>query len=367
MTFELITTSGGARRGRLTTLHGTVETPAFMVVGTQATVKTMQLRDVAATGTEVVLGNTYHLMLRPGADRVALFGGLHDFMRWPRTILTDSGGFQVMSLSALRKIDEEGVTFKSHVDGSMHRLTPEGAVDIQLKLGSDIQMQLDECVRLPASAAEIARSVSLSLDWGAKARHHFRANAPEGRMQFGIQQGGTDQDERRRSAAGLVDIGFDGYAVGGLAVGEPQAEMFATLDVSLPLLPADAPRYLMGVGTPGDIIGAVARGIDMFDCVMPTRAGRHGVAYTSEGKLNLKNARFAEDRTPLDPTTDCPAAQDYSRGYLHHLVRVGEPLGATLLSWNNIAYYQRLMAELRAAIDAGRFAETAARLNAIWG
>ncbi|GAB5374736.1 MAG: tRNA guanosine(34) transglycosylase Tgt [Acuticoccus sp.] len=367
MSFALLSTSGGARRGRLSTLHGTVETPAFMVVGTQATVKTVLPRDVQATGTEVVLGNTYHLMLRPGAARVAAFGGLHEFMRWPHTILTDSGGFQVMSLSALRKIDADGVTFKSHVDGSMHRLTPEGAVDIQLNLGSDIQMQLDECVRLPASPEEVARSVSLSLEWGARARARFRAEAPAGRLQFGIVQGGTDASERLRSAAGLVDIGFDGYAVGGLAVGEPQDEMFATLDVTLPAMPQDAPRYLMGVGTPSDIIGSVARGIDMFDCVMPTRAGRHGVAYTSEGKLNLKNARFADDHAPLDPTSECFASQEFSRGYLHHLVRVGEPLGATLLSLNNIAYYQRLMATLRAAIEADAFDAVAQDLLSVWG
>lgn len=367
MSFTLMTTSGGARRGRLETLHGTVETPAFMVVGTQATVKTVLPRDVLDTGTEVVLGNTYHLMLRPGPERVAAFGGLHEFMRWPRTILTDSGGFQVMSLSALRKIDADGVTFKSHVDGSMHRLTPEGAVDIQLALGSDIQMQLDECVRLPATAEEVARSVTLSLDWGARARRRFQEMAPEGRLQFGINQGGTDGAERLRSAEGLVAIGFDGYAVGGLAVGEPQAEMFATLDVALPELPADAPRYLMGVGTPGDIIGAVARGIDMFDCVMPTRAGRHGVAYTSAGKINLKNARFADDHEPLDPTTECFASRDFTRGYLHHLVRVGEPLAATLLSLNNIAYYQRLMATLRTAIAEDRFKAVAGELLDVWG
>ncbi|WP_108663113.1 tRNA guanosine(34) transglycosylase Tgt [Acuticoccus kandeliae] len=367
MSFTLLATDGGARRGRLVTPHGTVETPTFMPVGTQATVKTMQMRDVATTGAEVVLGNTYHLMLRPGAERMARLGGLHEFMRWPKTILTDSGGFQVMSLSDLRRIDADGVTFKSHVDGSMHRLTPEGAVDIQLKLGSDIQMQLDECVRLPAEPEAIRRSVTLSLDWAARARRTFQELAPAGRLQFGIVQGGTDESERARSAEGLVAIGFEGYAIGGLAVGEPQAEMFEAVSKVAPRLPTDAPRYLMGVGTPGDIIGAVERGVDMFDCVMPTRAGRHGVAYTSEGKLNLKNARFAEDTAPLDPTLDCPAAQDYSRAYLHHLVRVGEPLAATLLSWTNIAFYQRLMRELREAIEAGDFATTAARLRTVWG
>jgi queuine tRNA-ribosyltransferase len=365
VSFTLLATDGRARRGRLATLHGTVETPTFMPVGTQATVKAMQLRDVAATGAEVVLGNTYHLMLRPGAERVARLGGLHRFMGWDRTILTDSGGFQVMSLSDLRTIDADGVTFRSHVDGSTHRLTPEGAVDIQLKLGSDIQMQLDECVALPASPEAVARSVTLSLDWAARARRAF-LEAGSGRLQFGIVQGGTDRSERSRSAEGLVAVGFEGYAIGGLAVGEPQAEMFRTIDATAPFLPEDKPRYLMGVGTPGDIIGAVERGVDMFDCVMPTRAGRHGVAYTTEGKLNLKNARFAEDDTPLDEGTDCPASRDYSRAYLHHLVRVGEPLAATLLSWNNIAFYQRLMASLRDAAATGRFADVAADWRRVW-
>ena len=367
MSFEILATDGGARRGRLVTPHGTVETPTFMPVGTQATVKTMQMRDVESTGAEVVLGNTYHLMLRPGADRVARFGGLHEFMRWPHTILTDSGGFQVMSLSALRKIDADGVTFKSHVDGSMHRLTPEEAVRIQLKLGSDIQMQLDECVRLPATPQEVARGTTLSLAWAVRARQTFLDEAPAGRLQFGIVQGGVDVEERKRSAEGLRAIGFEGYGIGGLAVGEPQDEMFATLDATVPALPVEAPHYLMGVGTPGDIIGAVERGVDMFDCVMPTRAGRHGVAYTAEGKLNLKNARFADDHAPLDPDTPCAASQDYSRGYLHHLVRVGEPLAATLLSHNNIAYYQRLMRELRGGIERGEFAAVAARLRNVWG
>lgn len=366
MSFVLLAQDGAARRGRLVTPHGTVETPTFMPVGTQATVKAMQLRDVAATGAQVVLGNTYHLMLRPGADRVARLGGLHAFMGWDRTILTDSGGFQVMSLADLRTIDDDGVTFKSHVDGSTHRLTPEDAVSIQLKLGSDIQMQLDECVALPAPPEAVARSVTLSLAWAERARAAFTAMAPKARLQFAIVQGGTDPCERVRSAAGLTAIGFDGYAIGGLAVGEPQAEMFATIDATEPHLPDDQPRYLMGVGTPSDIVGAVARGVDMFDCVLPTRAGRHGVAYTGEGKLNLKNARFAEDPAPLDPATACPASTDYSRAYLHHLVRVGEPLGATLLSWNNIAYYQRLMADLRSAIKANRFAAIAAELEAVW-
>ena len=366
MTFALLATDGAARRGRLTTPHGTVETPTFMPVGTQATVKAMQMRDVAATGAEVVLGNTYHLMLRPGAERVAALGGLHRFSGWDKTILTDSGGFQVMSLSNLRRIDEDGVTFKSHVDGSQHRLTPENAVDIQLKLGSDIQMQLDECVALPATPAEVERSVTLSLAWAARAREAFLKSAPPGRLQFGIVQGGTDAAERERSAKGLAEIAFDGNAIGGLAVGEPQHLMFSTIEATAPHLAAEKPRYLMGVGTPADIIGAVERGVDMFDCVMPTRAGRHGLAYTSEGRLNLKNARFADDDTPLDPATDSPASRDYSRAYLHHLVRVGEPLAMTLLTWHNIAFYQRLMRALREAIAAGTFAATAAAWREVW-
>ncbi|WP_420392626.1 tRNA guanosine(34) transglycosylase Tgt [Acuticoccus sp.] len=367
MTFQLLATDGAARRGRLITPHGTIETPAFMPVGTQASVKAMQLRDVAETGTEVVLGNTYHLMLRPGADRVAALGGLHRFMGWGRAILTDSGGFQVMSLAALRTIDEDGVTFRSHVDGTMHRLTPERAVEIQLKLGADVQMQLDECVALPASPEAVARAVTLSLDWARRARRAFLTAEGGGRLQFAIVQGGTDMNERARSAEGLVALGFDGYAVGGLAVGEPQATMFATVAATTPRLPREQARYLMGVGTPSDIVGAVARGIDMFDCVLPTRAGRHGLAYTGHGKLNLKNARFADDPTPLDEGMDCPASREYPRAYLHHLVRVGEPLAATLLSWNNIAYYQRLMADLRRAIEGGTLAAEAARLAAAWG
>ena len=366
MSFALRSTDGAARRGQLTTPHGPVQTPAFMPVGTQASVKAMQPRDVAATGAEVVLGNTYHLMLRPGAERIAALGGLHAFMGWERTILTDSGGFQVMSLADLRRIDGDGVTFKSHVDGSMHRLTPESAVSIQLDLGADIQMQLDECVALPASPDAVARSVSLSLAWAARARKTFRDAAPQGRLQFAIVQGGTDPAERARSAEGVIAIGFDGYAIGGLAVGEGQPEMFATLDTTVPRLPSDAARYLMGVGTPSDIVGAVGRGIDMFDCVLPTRAGRHGVAYTGQGKINLKNARFADAAEPLDPRTDCHASRDFSRAYLHHLVRVGEPLAATLLTFNNIALYQRMMAELREAIEERRFAEVAARWSAAY-
>lgn len=366
--YEPLGQDGAARRGRLHTAHGTVETPAFMPVGTQATVKAMFPEDVAATGAEVVLGNTYHLMLRPTAERVAGLGGLHTFMRWNRTILTDSGGFQIMSLSGLRKLEEHGVAFQSHIDGSRHLLTPERSVEIQGLLGSDIQMQLDECVRLPAERKEVERGMRLSLRWAERSRAAFEAmdGPAKGQALFGIVQGGDDAGLRVESAAALSAMPFEGYSIGGLAVGEPQDVMLAMLDETLPVLPAEKPRYLMGVGTPHDIIEAVARGIDMFDCVMPTRAGRHGVAYTRFGKLNLKNARHADDPAPLDPESDCPAARDYSRAYLHHLVRCGEGLGAMLLTWNNIAYYQHLMKTLRTAIEQGRFAEVRAELGRLW-
>ena len=366
--YEPLGRDGAARRGRLHTAHGTVETPAFMPVGTQATVKAMFPEDVAATGAEVVLGNTYHLMLRPTAERVAGLGGLHTFMRWNRTILTDSGGFQIMSLSGLRKLEEHGVAFQSHIDGSRHLLTPERSVEIQGLLGSDIQMQLDECVRLPAERKEVERGMRLSLRWAERSRAAFEAmdGPAKGQALFGIVQGGDDAGLRVESAAALSAMPFEGYSIGGLAVGEPQDVMLAMLDETLPVLPAEKPRYLMGVGTPHDIIEAVARGVDMFDCVMPTRAGRHGVAYTRFGKLNLKNARHADDPAPLDPESDCPAARDYSRAYLHHLVRCGEGLGAMLLTWNNIAYYQHLMKTLRTAIEQGRFAEVRAELGRLW-
>ena len=366
--YEPIGRDGAARRGRLHTAHGTVETPAFMPVGTQATVKAMFPEDVAATGAEVVLGNTYHLMLRPTAERVAGLGGLHTFMRWNRTILTDSGGFQIMSLSGLRKLEEHGVAFQSHIDGSRHLLTPERSVEIQGLLGSDIQMQLDECVRLPAERKEVERGMRLSLRWAERSRAAFEAmdGPAKGQALFGIVQGGDDAGLRVESAAALSAMPFEGYSIGGLAVGEPQDVMLAMLDETLPVLPTEKPRYLMGVGTPHDIIEAVARGVDMFDCVMPTRAGRHGVAYTRFGKLNLKNARHADDPAPLDPESDCPAARDYSRAYLHHLVRCGEGLGAMLLTWNNIAYYQHLMKTLRTAIEQGRFAEVRAELGRLW-
>jgi queuine tRNA-ribosyltransferase len=366
--FELLATDGAARRGRLHTAHGTVETPAFMPVGTQATVKAMFPEDVAATGAEVVLGNTYHLMLRPTAERVARLGGLHAFMRWPKTILTDSGGFQVMSLASLRKLTEEGVAFQSHIDGSRHMMSPERSVEIQGLLGSDIQMQLDECVRLPAERAEIERGMELSLRWAERSRRAFEAmgGPAKGQALYGIVQGGDDPALRVRSAQALAAMPFEGYSIGGLAVGEPQAVMLAMLDTTCAVLPEQKPRYLMGVGTPHDIVEAVARGVDQFDCVMPTRAGRHGLAYTRSGTLNLKNARFAEDPVPLDPESDCPAARDYSKAYLHHLVKAGEALGAMLITWNNVATYQKLMRTLREAIEAGRFEAVRAELGAIW-
>ncbi|MEW5423105.1 tRNA guanosine(34) transglycosylase Tgt [Amorphus sp. 3PC139-8] len=366
--FELLAGDGTARRGRIQTPHGLVETPAFMPVGTQATVKTMLPEHVRETGADVVLGNVYHLMLRPGAERIDRLGGLHRFMNWPHTILTDSGGFQVMSLAALRKLDNDGVTFKSHIDGSMHRLTPERSVEIQGLLGSDIQMQLDECVRLPASREEIARGMRLSLDWAERSRSEFeRRGGPEkGQGLFGIVQGGDDHALRAESANALAAMPFEGYSIGGLAVGEPQEVMFEMTAAVTACLPTHKPRYLMGVGTPDDLIGSVERGVDMFDCVMPTRAGRHGVAYTRFGKLNLKNARHAEEIAPLDPEGPTEVSRSYSRAYLHHLIRAGETLGAILLTWNNIAYYQALMRRLRAAIEAGGFAEEAAAIRAEW-
>ena len=355
--FALTHTDGKARRGQITTPHGLVETPAFMPVGTAGTVKAMYTSQVREAGADVVLGNVYHLMLRPTAERVARLGGLHTFMHWPHTILTDSGGFQIMSLGALRKLDEEGVTFKSHVDGAKHHLSPERSIEIQGLLGSDIQMQLDECLALPADRSEVIRAMELSARWAERSKTAFEALGGPGKGQglYGIVQGGTDIELRLRSAALLTDIGFWGYSVGGLAVGEPQDEMLAVLDETCPALPQDKPRYLMGVGTPDDLVKSVARGIDMFDCVMPTRAGRHATAYTRFGKINLKNARHADDPRPLDEKSDCPAARDYSRAYLHHLVKTNEPLGGMLLSWNNIAYYQHLMRSARQAIERGQY------------
>jgi queuine tRNA-ribosyltransferase len=360
--FSLLANDGSARRGRLDTAHGTIETPAFMPVGTAATVKAMTVDMVQATGAEIILGNTYHLMLRPGAERVGRLGGLHAFMRWPGPILTDSGGFQVMSLAKIRQLDERGVTFASHLDGSRHELTPERSVEIQHLLGADITMQLDECLRLPAEHGEVERAMLLSRRWAERSRAAFQPRPGHGL--FGIVQGGTDAGLRRRSAEGLVGIGFDGYAVGGLAVGEPQDVMFETLAATTPHLPADRPRYLMGVGKPLDILGAVARGIDMFDCVLPTRSGRTGQAFTRFGPVNLRNARHADDPRPLDETSDCPAARDYSRAYLHHLVRADEILACILLTWNNLHFYQSLMRGSRAAIERGRFTDFALAFEA---
>jgi queuine tRNA-ribosyltransferase len=336
-----------------------------MPVGTQATVKAMDPDQVRAAGADIVLANTYHLMLRPGAERIAALGGLHRFMNWPLPILTDSGGFQVMSLASLRKVEDRGVTFRSHLDGSLYELTPERAVEIQGLLGADIAMQLDECVKLPATSAEIERGVRLSLAWAERSRRAF-AGAPPGHALFGIVQGGDDVAQRRASARALVDLEFDGYAIGGLAVGEPQEVMLRIIEEVEPLLPADRPRYLMGVGTPDDLLAAVARGIDMFDCVLPTRNGRHGLAFTRFGPVNLKNARHADDPRPLDAQSACPAARDYARAYLHHLVKANETLGAMLLTAVNLAYYQELMAGMRAAIGARRLVDFAGETRARW-
>ncbi|SDB15719.1 tRNA-guanine transglycosylase [Bauldia litoralis] len=357
-------TDGAARTGELTTARGVIRTPAFMPVGTAGTVKGMYPEQVRGLGADIILGNTYHLMLRPGAERVAGLGGLHVFSNWPYPILTDSGGFQVMSLSGLRKLDEEGVTFQSHLDGSTHRLTPERSLEIQGLLDSDIRMQLDECVRLPAPRQEVERAMRMSLRWAERSKAAF--GATKERALFGIVQGGDQPDLRIASAEALADIGFHGYAIGGLAVGEPQDVMLAMLDTTVPALPLDHPRYLMGVGQPDDIVEAVRRGVDMFDCVLPTRAGRHGVAYTRFGRINMKNARHADDRRPIDETMDWVPARDYSRAYLHHLIKSGELLGAMLLTWNNLAYYQHLMAGVRAAIAAGRFDDFVAETKDGW-
>jgi len=362
--FRLIASDNRARRGEISMPRGTVRTPAFMPVGTGGTVKAMYMDQVRAAGSDIILGNTYHLMLRPGAERVASLGGLHELARWPWPILTDSGGFQVMSLAKLRKLDRDGVTFRSHVDGSPHRLTPERSMEIQGLLGSDIQMQLDECVALPAGTEQIERAMEMSLDWADRCKSAF--GEQPGKAMFGIVQGGDRPALRIRSAQALKAIDLKGYAIGGLAVGEPQPVMVEMLDVTCPELPADRPRYLMGVGTPDDILKSVALGVDMFDCVMPTRAGRHGLAYTRRGKVNLRNARHAEDRRPLDEKSDCPAARDYSRAYLHHLVKSQETLGAMLLTWNNLAYYQRLMQDIRDAIESGTFTARAASISEGW-
>jgi queuine tRNA-ribosyltransferase len=364
VTFTLTATDGNARRGQIDTPRGEIRTPAFMPVGTAATVKAMYPEQVRETGADILLGNTYHLMLRPGAERVASLGGLHTFMDWPRPILTDSGGFQVMSLAKLRKLDEKGVTFRSHIDGSAHSLTPERSIEIQTLLDSDIIMQLDECIALPAEPREMERAMELSLRWADRSKAAF-ANQ-QNRALFGIVQGGDDARLRAKSAAGLQSIGFDGYAVGGLAVGEPQEVMFRILDEICPQLPVDRPRYLMGVGKPDDLLGGIARGIDMFDCVHPTRAGRHGHVYSRFGVINLKNARHKDDSRPIDGESPNPNCRRFSRAYLHHLVRTEEILGAMILSQMNLSYYQELVVGARDAITAGRYADYMMETRAGW-
>ena len=356
--FEIHATDGKARTGEIAMQRGTIRTPAFMPVGTAATVKGMKPESVRASGADIILGNTYHLMLRPGAERMARLGGLHRFMNWDRPILTDSGGYQVMSLSALRKLTEEGVEFRSHIDGSKHMLTPERSMEIQRLLGSDIVMAFDECPRADQPREVIASSMELSMRWAKRSRDGFDAGGEHAARSalFGIQQGALDEDLRRSSAQALTEIGFDGYAIGGLAVGEGQEAMFATLDFAPGQLPADRPRYLMGVGKPDDLVGAVERGVDMFDCVLPTRSGRNGQAFTWNGPLNLRNARFAEDQEPLDSRCACPTCGTYTRAYLHHLVKSGEILGAVLMTEHNIGFYQQLMQAMRDAIAAGEFA-----------
>ncbi|MCA0939929.1 tRNA guanosine(34) transglycosylase Tgt [Salipiger pacificus] len=352
--FTLHGRDGAARTGVISTPRGEIRTPAFMPVGTAATVKAMLPENVRATGADILLGNTYHLMLRPGAERVARLGGLHKFMNWERPILTDSGGFQVMSLSGLRKLTEEGVTFKSHIDGSKHMLSPESSMEIQRLLGSDIVMCFDECPALPADRKRIEQSMRLSMRWAQRSRDAF-GDRP-GHMLFGIQQGGLEEDLRGESAEALTSIGFDGYAVGGLAVGEGQEAMFKVLDFAPGQLPEDKPRYLMGVGKPDDIVGAVKRGIDMMDCVLPSRSGRTGQAWTRHGMVNIKNARHQDDPRPLDEHCSCPACRSYSRAYLHHVYRAGEMISGMLLTWHNLHYYQELMQGMRDAIASGTFA-----------
>ena len=360
--FSIAATDGKARTGAIQMRRGEIRTPAFMPVGTAATVKAMRPAEVRATGADIILGNTYHLMLRPGAERMARLGGLHGFMGWDRPILTDSGGYQVMSLSALTKMSEQGVAFSSHIDGSKHMLTPERSMEIQRLLDSDIVMEFDECTKNGCTHDEAARSMERSMRWAKRSRDGFDAGGDhaERAALFGIQQGSLDEGLRRQSAQQLIDIGFDGYAVGGLAVGEGQQAMFATLDFAPDMLPQDKPRYLMGVGKPDDIVGAVERGIDMFDCVLPTRSGRNGQAFTWAGPLNIRNARFAEDTGPLDPRCTCPVCATWSRAYLHHLVKAGEMLGAMLMTQHNIHFYQSLMQAIRDAIAAGQFAAFAA-------
>ncbi len=360
--FALHATDGRARTGEISTPRGEIRTPAFMPVGTAATVKAMMPESVRATGADILLGNTYHLMLRPTAERIDRLGGLHKFMNWERPILTDSGGFQVMSLADLRKMTEKGVTFKSHIDGSKHELTPERSMEIQRLLGSDIVMCFDECPALPASKDRIAESMRLSMRWAQRSRDAF-GDRP-GHALFGIQQGGLEQDLREESAKALQDIGFDGYAIGGLAVGEGQEAMFSCLDYAPDMLPVEKPRYLMGVGKPDDIVGAVKRGIDMMDCVLPSRSGRTGQAWTRRGQVNIKNARHQDDPRPLDEQCTCPACSNYSRAYLHHVFRAQEMISGMLLTWHNLHYFQELMQGMRDAIAAGRFAEFEAEFHA---
>ena len=360
--FAIEARDGRARTGLITMRRGAIRTPAFMPVGTAATVKAMKPEAVRATGADIILGNTYHLMLRPGAERVARLGGLHRFMNWQRPILTDSGGYQVMSLAELRSLSEEGVTFRSHIDGSRHALSPERSMEIQRLLGSDIVMAFDECPRADRPYAEIEASMELSMRWARRSREAFDSGGDhaQGAALFGIQQGALNEGLRRRSAEELTAIGFDGYAIGGLAVGEGQEAMFATLDFAPGQLPDEAPRYLMGVGKPDDLVGAVERGVDMFDCVLPTRSGRNGQAFTWGGPLNLRNARFSEDQEPLDARCACPTCASYSRAYLHHLQKAGEILGAMLVTEHNLSFYQQLMQAMREAIAASRFALFAA-------
>ena len=362
--YSVFATDGAARTGEITMPRGVIRTPAFMPVGTAATVKAMYPDQVKALGADVVLGNTYHLMLRPGAERIAALGGLHKFMNWRYPILTDSGGFQVMSLAKLRKLNENGVTFQSHIDGTNYELTPERSMEIQGLLGSDIQMQFDECVKLPCSDEEAERAMQLSLRWAERSKKAFSGGP--GQAVFGIVQGGAVPKLRVDSARALVDMEFNGYAIGGLAVGEPQAVMLEMIETVIPYLPTGKPRYLMGVGTPDDLLEASRRGIDMFDCVMPTRAGRHGLAFTRMGRINLRNAKHAEDPRPLDPQSSAPAARDYSRAYLHHLVKSGEILGMMLLTSVNLAYYQDLMAGIRKAITDGRLSDFYGETKAAW-
>jgi queuine tRNA-ribosyltransferase len=363
--FRIAATDGAARTGVIETAHGPVHTPAFMPVGTQGAMKGVHWRDVRASGADIVLGNTYHLMLRPGAEEIAALGGLHKFINWPYPILTDSGGFQVMSLAGLRKLDENGVVFRSHLDGAMVALTPERAIEIQTLLGSDIVMQLDECISLPQPHAELERAMKLSLAWAERCKRAFVGGA-RGRALFGIVQGGDDAALRADSARALAAMGFDGYAIGGLAVGEPQAVMLDMIETVVPLLPSDRPRYLMGVGTPDDLLEAASRGIDMFDCVLPTRNGRHGLVYSRFGPINLRNARHAADPRPLDAESRCPAARDYSRAYLHHLTKANEIVGAMLLSEISLYYFQDLMQGIRDAIAGGQLADFRAAAKEGW-